>query len=314
MSLATTLRILGAVPSRGWHSTAAIHSHVGKDISLRTVQRKLGELAGKDVALPLRTRGGEKKGLAKEWAWKASHPLQASAFHEQRTLETLLVMRAAQRLLPPHLSELLQAEERGVRQRLVEKQRHPKELWWVDHVVALPTGPRRFPRPLPEGVMEAVGSAMWNRTQLEVEYRGRGKADWTKRVLHPQGLVLDGYLLYLVAVEYDYTDPVHYALLRMRNARDLKLPARILEGLNFDAYVRRAFDWPYDEPNRMEFWIHADRRIELEELPLGEDQVIDPVADEDGFHRVTVTAQASVRLDAYLESFGEDIWFPDGEE
>lgn len=310
MSLATTLKILAAVPSRGWHSTADIAARVKPDMSHRSVQRKLAQLAGDEDGLPLQCRGGEARGLAKEWAWKTDHPLQNVAFREQRALETLLLIRSAQRLLPPHLGDRLADEERRLRGELVARP-NSREIWWVDHVIALPTGPRRFPRPLPEGVMEAVGSAIWNRTQLEVDYRGRGQAEWTRRVLHPQGLVLDGYLLYLVAVEYDYTNPVHYALLRMRDARDLRLPARVIPDLDFGAYVRRAFDWPYGEASSMEFWIHADRRIELEELPLARDQEIDPVPDADGFHRVTLSAEPSVRLDTYLQSFGDDIRFPD---
>jgi len=308
VSYQAVIRLLGAIPTQGRHSTASIVDRVnlsGKPLEKRSVERGLANLA--DQPEPPILRDGDRSS-GYYWSWVRNHPLMTHAHRESAMVETLLLHRMAHHLLPPTLAKQLDEEERRARADLA---RNPdgNVAWWLDHVVALPPGPQRFPLPIRAGVFEAVSEALWKRQQLQVEYRNRSETGWKLRTLHPQGLVQDGYLLYLVATVDAYTDPRHLALMRMRNPEVLLAPARIIGPFDFKAHVSRQFDWPYDEVQPLEFWIHADRKIELEELPIAKDQRIDPTPDADGYHRVSATVAPNHRLDTFLAGFGDAVRF-----
>jgi predicted DNA-binding transcriptional regulator YafY len=165
---------------------------------------------------------------------------------------------------------------------------------------------------LAPGVFDAVSTALWKRRQLKIEYRNRTETGWREQTVHPQGLVQDGYLFYLVAVAFDYPEVRHYSLTRMRNPEVLPAPSRVIEDPNFADHVAKQFHWPYGDPAPFTFLIHKERKIELEELPISLDQAIDPVPDSDGYHRVTATLAWSLRFEAFLRSFGDKVrWIDD---
>ncbi len=308
MSYQAVIRLLGVIPIHGRHSTASIVKRLelgDKPLEKRTVERGLANLA--DLREPPIERSGD-RASGYYWSWVRNHPLMAHAHRESTMVETLLLHRMARHLLPPTLAKQLADEERRARSDLAMNP-NGSAAWWLDHVIAIPPGPQRFPLRIQPGVFEAVSEALWKRQQLQVEYRNRSETGWKSRTLHPLGLVQDGYLLYLVAMVDAYTDPRHLALMRMRNPEVLIAPARTLEPFDFKAHVARQFDWPYDDVQPLEFWIHADRRIELDELPISRDQKIDPTPDADGFHRVRVTVAPSHRLDTFLTSFGDAVRF-----
>lgn len=308
MSYQAVIRLLGAIPTQGRHSTASIVERLrlsGKPLEKRSVERGLANLA--DLPEPPILRDGDRFS-GYYWSWVRTHPLMTHAHRESAMVETLLLHRMAHHLLPPSLAKQLAEEERRARADLARNP-HGNVAWWLDHVVALPPGPRRFPLRIQPGVFEAVSEALWKRQQLRVEYRNRTETGWKSRTLHPLGLVQDGYLLYLVATVDAYTDPRHLALMRMRNPEVLPASARTTEPFDFKAHVSRQFDWPYDEVQLLEFWIHADRKIELEELPISKDQKIDPTPDVDGYHRVSVTVAPNHRLDTFLAGFGDAVHF-----
>lgn len=308
MSYQAVIRLLGAIPTQGRHSTASIVKRVnlsGKPLEKRSVERGLANLA--DQPEPPILRDGDRSS-GYEWSWVRSHPLMTHAHRESAMVETLLLHRMARHLMPPAMAQQLAEEERQAR-TLVASKPTGSVAWWLDHVIALPPGPKRYPPPIKAGVFEAVSGALWKRQQLQIEYNNRSETGWKLRTLHPQGLVQDGYLLYLVATVDAHTDPRHLALMRMRNAEVLPAPARILEPFDFKQHVAGQFDWPYADAQPYEFWIHKNRKIELEELPIGKDQKIDPKPDEDGYHRVCVTVAPNRRLDTFLAGFGDAVHF-----
>ncbi|MCB1609838.1 MAG: WYL domain-containing protein, partial [Xanthomonadales bacterium] len=231
----------------------------------RSVERLLRTLAEEHDA-PIESQGGESQGQSKQWRWRQHHLLKAHAHREAEFAQTLLLHRMARHLMPPVMAKRLDDEERRARSELA---RNPDGdmAWWLDHVAALPPGPRRYPLPIAAGVFEAVSEALWKRRQLTVEYRSRGKSDWRSFAVHPMGLVQDGYLLYLVGSLFDYDNPVHLALMRMRNAEVQMADARRLPGFSLRKQVEEQFTWPYEPSQLIEFWIHAERKIEMEELP-----------------------------------------------
>ncbi len=312
MSYESLLRVLGAIPRSGWHSTREIHECAradGHEVTRRTMERTLESLVTSPYP-PIEVRGGE-PGNGKEWRWKRNHRLLEHAHHEAQLVEKLLLHRMAHHLLPPAAAQRLK-EEAVAAQGEVAGLQDSNAAWWAGRVLALPPGPQRFPRKLAAGVFDAVSTALWKRRQLKIEYRNRSEAGWREQVVHPQGLVQDGYLFYLVAAAFEYSEVRHYSLARMRNPEVLPANSRVIEDPNFADQVAKQFHWPSGDPQPISFRIHAERRIELEELPISADQVIDPVADDEGYHRVTATVAWSLRLDAFFKSFGEEVLVDEG--
>lgn len=308
MSYQSLIRVLGAIPPTGWHSTREIHQRADADghkVTRRTMERTLDALVSSPFP-PIEVRGGEAPGKAKEWRWRRSHALKEHAHHEAVLVEKLLLHRLARHLLPPSAAQRVKEEALAAQGEVFAK-RDSKAAWWTDRVLALPPGPQRFPRKLSPGVFDAVSTALWKRRQLKIEYYNRSETGWREQILHPQGLVQDGYLLYLVAAAFDYPDVRHYSLTRMRNPEVLPAPSRVIDDPHFADHVARQFHWPFGDAKPVSFRIHSGRKIELEELPISADQVIDPLPDDAGYHRVTVTLPWSLRLDAFLKSFGDEV-------
>ncbi|MCB1600688.1 MAG: WYL domain-containing protein [Xanthomonadales bacterium] len=310
MSYESLIRVLGAIPPTGWHSTREIHDRAKDnehEVTRRTMERTLDALL-RSPQPPIEMRGGEGPGKAKEWRWKRNHPLKDHAHHEAVLVERLLLHRLAHHLLPPATAQRLNEDARAALGEVAAKP-DSNAAWWTERVLALPPGPQRFPRKLDAGVFDAVSTALWKRRQLKIEYRNRTETGWREQTVHPQGLVQDGYLFYLVAVAFDYPEVRHYSLTRMRNPEVLPAPSRVIEDPNFADHVAKQFHWPFGEPKPITFLIHTERKIELEELPISLDQVIDPVPNEEGYHRVTATLAWSLRFEAFLKSFGDQaIW------
>lgn len=312
MSYQTTIRLLNALPRNGAHAASAVRKLLkddgGKPLTDRGVAKALKAIASAPGS-PLREIH-EGPGIATRWQWKDKHPLRSLAFRDAELLVQTLLYQTARRLIPPAIAGHLEHEGQWIPSELKPDS---QAFWWLQHVVNLPPGPPRFPMPLDEAVVQEVSKALWNRRQLQVDYRRRGARVAKSMVLHPQGLVLDGEVLTLVAVANDYLEPYSFNLRRMTQAQMLPGDARKLEGFDFKQHVAREFGWPYGDAEQIEFWVHQDRVIEFEEMPISDDQKIEPKPNRDGYHRVMATVVPNVRLDAFLASFGEQVYRIDGE-
>jgi len=251
-------------------------------------------------------------GIATRWRWREQHPreqhpLRSLAFRDEELLQQTLLYKVARRFIPPVMADNLENDRACVASKLTE--RPDSQLsWWLQHVAHLPEGPPRFPKPLDEAVVQEVSKALWNRRQLQVEYRRGGLRDWSPIVLHPQGLVLVEEVLWLIAVSDDFTEPYSFSLMRMRQAQMLPGDSRKIEGFDFKHHVAKEFNWPYGEARQIEFWVHEEPKIEFEEMPISEDQKIDPNPNARGYYRVTATVVPNVRLDNFLRKFGDRVY------
>ncbi len=310
MSYKTTIRLLNALSrNKGAYPASAVRALLEKDggnvLTDRGVAKGLHAIASAPDAPIEELHSGS--GIATQWQWKKTHPLRALAFRDAELLQQTLLYQMARKLMPPAIADHLEQDRKWIACKLAE---HPDSQvsWWLQHVLHLPAGPPRFPKPLDETIVQEVSKALWNCRQLQVDYRRRGARVAKSMVLHPQGLVLDGEVLTLIAVANNYTEPYNFNLMRMTTAQMLPGDSRKLEGFNFKQHVAQKFGWPYGEPEQIEFWVHQDRVIEFEEMPISEDQKIDTKPDDDGYHRVTATVVPNVRLDAFLLSFGGQVY------
>lgn len=307
MSYKTMIRLLNALPRKGAHPASAVRKLMEKDgpgpMTDRGVAKGLHSIASAPDSPIEEIHEGS--GIATRWKWRERHPLRSLAFRDAELLQQTLLHQMARRLMPPAIAAHLEQDQKWIASELNP---NSQSAWWLEHVISLPAGPPRFPKPLDENVVQEVSKALWNRRQLHVDYRRRGARTAKSMVLHPQGLVLNGEVLTLIAVANHYIDPYSYNLVRVTKAQMLPGDSRRLEGFDFKKFVAKEFDWPYGEAQEIEFWVHADRVIEFEEMPISEDQTIDPKPDKDGYHRVTATVVPNVRLDAFLLSFGDDVY------
>ena len=309
MSYQTTIRLLNALPRSGQHSASAVSKLLetdgGKSLTDRGVAEGLKAIASAPGSPIEELYKGS--GIATQWKWREQHPLRSLAFREAELLQQTLLYQVARRLIPPAIADRLENDMTWVAAELA-KNRDSRASWWLEHVVHLPAGPPRFPKPLDEAVVQEVSKALWNRRQLQADYRRRGARVAKSMVLHPQGLVLDGEVLTLIAVANKHDAPYSFNLRRMTQSHMLPGDSRKLEGFDFKQHVAKEFRWPYGEPEQIEFWVHQDRVIEFEEMPISEDQKIDTKPDKDGYYRVTATVVPNVRLDEFLLSFGEQVY------
>ncbi len=312
MSYKTMIRLLNALPRRGAHAASAVRKLMGKDVpgpqTDRGVAKGLHAIASAPDSPIEEIHEGS--GIATRWKWRERHPLRSLAFRDAELLQQTLLHQMARRLMPPAIADHLEQDQKWIASELDP---NSQAAWWLAHVISLPAGPPRFPKPLDEIIVQEVSKALWNRRQLQVDYRRRGARVAKSMVLHPQGLVLDGEVLTLIAVANDYAEPYNFNLMRMTKAQMLPGDSRRLEGFDFKQHVAKDFGWPYGEPEQIEFWVHQDRVIEFEEIPISEDQKIDPKPDGDGYHRVTASVVPNLRLDAFLQSFGDQVYQEDRE-
>ena len=173
MSYQTTIRLLNALPRSGAHSASAVRKLLkddgGKPLTDRGVAKALKAIASAPGS-PLREIH-EGPGIATRWQWKDKHPLRSLAFRDAELLVQTLLYQTARRLIPPAIAGHLEHEGKWIPSDLKPDS---QAFWWLQHVVNLPPGPPRFPKPLDEAVVQEVSKALWNRRQLQVDYRRRG--------------------------------------------------------------------------------------------------------------------------------------------
>lgn len=183
------------------------------------------------------------------------------------------------------------------------------ERWanWLKRIQVLPPGPQQQPPPVKPAVQEVVYAAVLKGQQLEIEYQSPDADKPRSLTLHPQGLVLRGGVVYLVATTWAYDDVRQYALHRIRKAESRKASVRVLEGFDFASYVEREFRYPVGStPLKLRLRVAAGSRCAsyLEERPLSDDQTIS-MHGEDCIVSAAVADTAELRW--WLLSYGAQI-------
>jgi predicted DNA-binding transcriptional regulator YafY len=126
--------------------------------------------------------------------------------------------------------------------------------------------------------------------------------------LNPLGLVSKDGMLYLVATEWNYKDPTHYALHRFVSAECSENVALVPDGFDFNRYVgeQEAFGYPESsDPIALEVLVSQDIANHLSERPLSKDQKIALLSEDQC--RVTATVSDTQELRWWLRGFGAQL-------
>ncbi|MBK6727104.1 MAG: WYL domain-containing protein [Xanthomonadales bacterium] len=224
----------------------------------------------------------------------------------QVAIQAKLVLDHLRPVLPFDLGEELTASLRQAESSF-EPLRRARQVVWTDRIRVVPAGhPLKAPR-LDAKVQREVETAIDRGRQLRMRYRRGPDGNAREIVCHPLGLLFRPPVLYLIA-RTGRRDPTQYALHRMVEAEALASPADTSD-FDFDAYLHSgAADMAWsDRPLRLVVAARAAFAKIWDGTPLGDDQAITPMVDEDYPWRISATVPDSHLLRAYLLSLGTEV-------
>jgi predicted DNA-binding transcriptional regulator YafY len=272
----------------------------GFDVSIRTIQRDLKEMAETFPDL----RGDGKKDM-QGWSWlrettvhdipNINEPM-AFTFHLAETFLANLIPPSALQLLQPyfaHSKDILR-HSRGYAQ-------------WGRHVRILSRTQPLIPAGIPREVIEVVYESLFRQKQFRGRYRKRG-GDEAEYVFHPLGIIFRESVIYLVATVWEYQDPLHFALHRFKHCEPLPGDAVPPTDFNLDAYLASGtFQYPEVEGGKIKLvaFFSSGAADHLAETPLSDDQELNP--KKDGRVEVSATVTDSSQLRWWLLGFGDYV-------
>lgn len=267
---------------------------------LRTVQRQLDELAQHfDIE-----RDARSKPYGYRWKEQA-RGLSLPGLTEKESLVLALAEQHLRALLPAQVLSSMQPFFEQARLTLGHRaQGHvPAAREWMDKVRVVSTTQPLLPPTIPEGVLEAVSSALYANRWLDIEYVNSGHRKVGGTVM-PLGLAQQGTRLYLVCRFKGYDDERSLAVHRITAAK-----------VSTIGFERPEFDLArYDNDGRFGFTsgkrIRLKLRIErgaglhLLESPLAADQT---VKDDGKNYLITATVMDTAQLVWWLRGFGSAV-------
>lgn len=279
---------------------------LGYEVSLRTVQRDLEDLAEKYSDIEC-----DKRSKPYSWGWvKDKVRISVPGMDANQALSL--------KVLNSHLADLIpDFVLRDIRPLVNESNRVLSENYtattiikWTDKVAILPQAPVQIkPKVLPL-VHEAVSDALLNESQLIISYTKPLDSELQKKTVHPLGLVQQGVVQYLVMVFEGYSDPVYLPMHRIKKAQVLIEKSKTPKGFSLRKYVNQgAFgncsEFADLKPIKLVAKFSKNVASHLSEAPLATDQKIQELAE--GQIRLTATVPLTERLIWWIMSYSENI-------
>lgn len=281
-------------------------SSLGYEVSLRTVQRDLEDLAEKYSDIEC-----DKRSKPYSWGWvKDKVRISVPGMDANQALSL--------KVLNSHLADLIpDSVLRDIRPLVNESNRVLSENYtaatitkWTDKIAILPQGPVQIkPKVLPL-VHEAVSDALLNENQLVISYTKSLDSELKKKTVHPLGLVQQGVVQYLVMVFEGYSDPVYLPMHRIKKAQVLTEKTKTPKGFSLKKYINQGVFGNWSEfadlkPIKLVAKFSKNAATYLSEAPLATDQKIQELAD--GQIRLTATVPLTERLIWWIMAYGENI-------
>lgn len=275
-------------------------TELGYEVDLRTVQRDLVKLSGTET-FQIISDGSKPAG----WSWKPNAAtLDIPSIDPQTALVFHLVEEHMRTLLPSSTLDVLAPWFETA--HAVIGSSASKQAAWPEKIRVLPKGPAQRAPEIPLDVENTVYQALLEDKQLLLAYRRRTDPTPKDYQLSPLGLVVRDRLSYLVGLHNGHIK--QFSLHRIQAASLLEEAAIEADGFDLDTYIASGeFGWPVNAQSSIRFVAdfipHA--AVSLEESPLSDDQIIEPI-DED-YVRITATVQDTHELRAWLRSFGDAV-------
>lgn len=241
------------------------------------------------------------------YRWKSeSRGLSLPLLNEAESLLLMLAEQQLHQLLPAGILSAVAPFFEQARKKLTYDAYHKPEQQWLDKVAIVPTSQPLLPAPIGEGILETVGSALFQNKWLDITYRNQ-KGQITESRVMPLALVQQLPSLYLVVRYENFSDERHLALHRIQSARLSTMTCTRPKDFNLKRYQAEGrFGFGEGQSIRLTFSITRSAGYHLTETPFAKDQQI--LEENAGHYRIRATVIDSAMLDWWLAKFGEDIW------
>jgi len=269
------------------------------DVNLRTVQRDLNYLSS---VFPIASDGERPQ----YWFWPADvTPLSIPAQDAHSALMWRLIEEHLRPLLPRAVQRDAEPQFATARAYL-ESLGEGKVSRWKDRVRVIPRAFQLQVPEIPDEVMAAIQDALFQRRQLQVEYRSRGAAKTKSWRAHPLGMVLREGIVYLLATIEDYEDLRQLVAHRIDSASVIDEPVQEPEHFDLDAYIKSGgFSYVETGPIRLRMRVDPYAAEHILESPIAPDQKSKTLPD--GRTEFTATVVDTKQLRWWLTGFGDAL-------
>jgi predicted DNA-binding transcriptional regulator YafY len=287
-------------------SVKEIHAHLMAQsadfaVTERTIQRDLEKLSiSRNLGLTCENHG--KKQL---WFYRDKNALLLiPGMSQQTALAFNLSEDYLKELLPASTLKLLSAYFSRA-QEVLEKSKLKK---WSRNIRAITRGPNLEPPRIDPVVQDAIYEGLLEEKQITVKYKARSADQEKEYILHPLGLVSRSGSVYLVATVWDYADPRHFMINRIRKATLMEERSKRSPDFDLDTYIRETgeFAYPYsDKQLKLELIFDRHAGYKLLEFKLSPDQKVTELGDDK--LKVTATVRDNQEIRWWLLDFGDKV-------
>lgn len=270
----------------------------GYDVTLRTIQRDLNQLA-KDF--PLASDASKPQG----WWWKKDAAIiDIPRLSPQVALTFRMVEEHLKPLLPESTINVLQPWFDAAKNVLGHSGIPLGK--WPDKVRVLPKGMPLLPPSIDPLIQSRVYDALLEERWLRIGYRARGEKSARVHEVNPLAVVQRGALIYLVGTVGRHANPVLMLLHRMTSAELLDRAAVHIEGFDLDQFIAQGeLNYRLGPPIQLVVEFSPDAAIVLFETPLSQDQTVEVLSDQ--WVRIRASIPDTRELKAWVLSFGADV-------
>lgn len=305
-SLYRQWQILSRLNTGKWMGTRELQEILvreGVDISLRTIQRDLNQIAQR---FPIESSKTTPQG----WRWRSDAPIQSLPhMTSSQAVTFMMVEEHLKHLLPPSLIDEMNPWF-DLARRSLSTQNNVRQ--WINRVRIVPANQPLIPPVVERAAQQAIYEGLLQDKQLECIYQGRGQYSEEKiYTLNPLALVQKGSIIYLVCTRHDRSDIQTFALHRFKSASVLNTRAMHPVNFDIDEYIdsgalgfRVDFNQPTENITLKLHMSEADAHY-FEESQLSHDQSIQKL--DNGIALITATVPYTSQLVWWLRSFGKKI-------
>ena len=307
-SLHRQWQILSRLPNGKWIGTRDLQEQLareGIEVSLRTVQRDLNQIAQK---FPIENNGAIPQG----WRWKSDAPIQSIPhMNSSQAVTFMMVEEHLKHLLPPSLLAEIHPWFDLARRSLSNQNNNVRQ--WVNRVRIIPATQPLIPPTIDRNSQQAIYEALLQDRQIECTYgtRFKTKKEEKNYILNPLALVQRGAIIYLVCTRHDKVEVQTFALHRFKAAKVLENRANHPARFHIDEYIDSGalgFRLDPHQPTQdieLELVMQAEHAWTFFESKLAKDQNIKRL--ENDKVKITATVPLNSQLIWWLRSFGKKV-------
>lgn len=305
-------QLLAELQRKRWTGTKSLQNklkHAGFDISLRTIQRDLNQLAER---FPIENNGENPQG----WRWTDEAPQQnlpqmslseAVAFH--------LVEENLRQILPSSFLQEMRPWFSMAKSQLAGNEKTGR---WLNSIRIVPATQPLIGPSVRANVQDVIYEGLMQGKQITASYRPASKelnsTDNLKRYkLNPIALVQRGVVLYLISTKADAPDDGYrmFALHRFESCTLQTAASSIPDDFNLDDYLDKGelgFRHPALDTSttkvQLTFTGTAGKSLLENRLSLDQETHVD---DATGHIHITATVALTFQLVWWLRGFGKGL-------